>query len=821
MRKVILIQISVFLPKSFESAMKTRIVPFCSFLFFVVTILCSRSSARDTMTLSTPLLDADGATLISDGGIFALGFFSPVGSSNRYIGIWYHNINDNQTVVWVANRKHAITGRSGRLSLITDGGLTVTDGNSTAVWSSLSATVLENPVAQLLDSGNFVVSNGSSVAWQSFEFPTDTFIPGMKIGWDLTTGRNYNLTAWTSKSDPAPSGYTFGIDQSGDPQMVITYGPRLHWRGGPWNGNRFSGIEAMQRDRAAGIGFNYVTNPHQLFFSLYLIDTSIIDRVMISTFGTVQHYIWIEDRQMWTLLGFGPRDECDSVARCGPNGVCHPDGSKMCTCLQGFAGRNNSVELDGCVRITALDCVNGTDGFVNQSSVKLPDTSTATVDWSMVSLEECRVRCLRNCSCTGYAQANVSGSGNGCVLWWTNLLDIKFYAGGTGQDLFVRVAAADLPSTGAKPGHRSSVLAVIVAPALAIFLLAFIVYWVRWRKKKHGNYFDDETQEDDLDLPIYDLHTIAEATNNFSESNKLGQGGYGPVYKGKLRDGQEIAVKRLSMTSTQGAHEFKNEVMVIAKLQHRNLVRLLGCCIEARERMLIYEFMPNGSLDALLFDKAKSGLLDWKTRYNIIVGIARGLLYLHYDSRLRIIHRDMKASNILLDKDMNPKISDFGMARTFRGDDAEANTMRVVGTYGYMSPEYIMNGTFSMKYDVFSFGILILEIISGRRNRGVYNSPFHMNLVGDVWNLWKDGEALKLVDESIAHSFVATEVLSCIKCGLLCVQDQPKDRPTMNTILKMLDTDVSLLSEPSPSRFVNFRGPLESDSSTTSKSKTL
>ncbi|KAG6517932.1 hypothetical protein ZIOFF_021331 [Zingiber officinale] len=757
--------------------METRIAPFCSFLFFVTT-LCSRSTARDTLTLSTPLLDADGATLISDGGRFALGFFSPLGSSNRYIGIWYHNINHNQTVVWVANRKHAITDRSGRLSLTGDRGLTVTDGNSIAVWSSHSATVLKSPVAQLLDSGNFVVSNGSSMAWQSFEFPTDTYIPSMKIGWDLTTGRSYNLTAWTSESDPAPSGYTMSIDQSGDPQLVITDGPRRHWRGGPWNGNRFSGAEGMQRDRAVGIGFNYTTNPHQVFFSLYLIDTSIIDRLVISTSGTLQHYMWIQDRQIWTFLGFVPRDECDSVARCGPNGVCHPDGSTMCTCLPGFASRNNSVELDGCVRITALDCVNGTDGFVNQSSVKLPDTSTAMVDWSMVSLEECRVRCLRNCSCTGYAQANVSDSGSGCVLWWTNLLDIKYYDGGTGQDLFVRVAAADLPSTGAKPGHRSPMVAVIVAPALAIILLAFIVYWICWRKKKHDIYFDDDAQEEDLDLPIYDLYTIAEATDNFSESNKLGQGGYGP---GKLMDGQEIAVKRLSMTSTQGAHEFKNEVTVIAKLQHRNLVRLLGCCIEARERMLIYEKTLTTSKPSYTFtcrdslltnfadanesavtlilqaDKAKSGLLDWKTRYNIIVGIARGLLYLHHDSRLRIIHRDMKASNILLDEHMDPKISDFGMARTFRGDDIEANTMRIVGTYGYMSPEYAMNGMFSIKSDVFSFGILILEIISGRRNRGVYNSPFHMNLLSDVWNLWEDGEALKLVDESIAHSFVATE----------------------------------------------------------------
>ncbi|CAL9104084.1 unnamed protein product [Musa textilis] len=191
---------------------------------------------------------------------------------------------------------------------------------------------------------------------------------------------------------------------------------------------------------------------------------------------------------------------------------------------------------------------------------------------------------------------------------------------------------------------------------------------------------DEGTDAKDLDLPLFDLGALADATGNFSIESKLGEGGFGPVYKGKLEDEQEIAVKRLSKTSVQGIDEFKNEVVLIAKLQHRNLVRLLGCCIQGEERMLIYEYMPNGSLDSFLFDEAKGWLLNWPTRYSIIVGIARGLLYLHQDSRLRIIHRDLKASNILLDMHMNPKISDFGMARIFGGDDTEVNTKRVVGT---------------------------------------------------------------------------------------------------------------------------------------------
>ncbi|XP_040971413.1 G-type lectin S-receptor-like serine/threonine-protein kinase At1g11410 [Gossypium hirsutum] len=227
---------------------------------------------------------------------------------------------------------------------------------------------------------------------------------------------------------------------------------------------------------------------------------------------------------------------------------------------------------------------------------------------------------------------------------------------------------------------------------------------------------DLEEQEDnnergkgDLEVPLFDFQTISIATNNFSLQNKLGQGGFGAVYKGILENGQEIAVKRLSKKSGQGIDEFKNEVLCISKLQHRNLVKLLGCCIEPHERLVIYEFMPNKSLDSFIFDEKQRILLDWPKRFQIINGIARGLLYLHQDSRLRIIHRDLKASNILLNYEMTPKISDFGLARSFGEDEIEANTTRVVGTYGYMSPEYAIDGLFSIKSDVFSFGVLVLE----------------------------------------------------------------------------------------------------------------
>ncbi|WCJ42953.1 receptor kinase 1 [Euphorbia peplus] len=388
-----------------------------------------------------------------------------------------------------------------------------------------------------------------------------------------------------------------------------------------------------------------------------------------------------------------------------------------------------------------------------------------------------------------------------------------------GDDLYVRVDALELgqgvrrSSSFLAMKGKSSILIIFIPSTWLVIIIIFYFWLKKWKRarksKRRRKIFDstnilsggnelEEGSSSHQDLKFFDFSTLLAATGNFSSANKIGQGGFGTVYKGKLSSGQEIAVKRMSKSLMQGTEEFKNEVKLIAKLQHKNLVKLLGCCIKRKEKVLIYEYLPNKSLDSFLFDAKTRSMMEWEKRFDIVSGIARGILYLHQDSRLTIIHRDLKSSNILLDAKMNPKISDFGMARIFHGDQIEDRTKRVVGTYGYMSPEYGLLGKFSVKSDVFSFGVIVLEVVTGKKSSSFHHEEPSLSLIGQVWELWSEGRALEIVDSSLNGYYNSDEALRCIQVGLLCVQEDAIDRPTMSAVILMLKSEKAFPSPKQP-----------------------
>ncbi|CAH8275884.1 unnamed protein product [Arabidopsis lyrata] len=352
---------------------------------------------------------------------------------------------------------------------------------------------------------------------------------------------------------------------------------------------------------------------------------------------------------------------------------------------------------------------------------------------------------------------------------------------------------------------RSKTLIFAVVPIVAIVLVFIFLFIYLMRRKKKKTLKDNaENEFESADSLHFDFETVRVATDDFALTNKIGEGGFGVVYKGHLPDGQEIAVKRLSIHSGQGNAEFKTEVLLMTKLQHNNLVKLFGFSIKESERLLVYEFIPNTSLDRFLFDPIKQKQLDWEKRYNIIVGISRGLLYLHEGSEFPIIHRDLKSSNVLLDEQMLPKISDFGMARQFDFDRTQAITRRVVGTYGYMAPEYAMHGRFSVKTDVYSFGVLVLEIITGKRNSGLGLGE-GTDLPTFAWQNWIEGTSMELIDPVLLESYNKKQSMQCLEIALSCVQENPSKRPTMDSVVSMLSSEPESLQLPKPSQPGFFR----------------
>ncbi|KAL5223371.1 hypothetical protein ABZP36_028084 [Zizania latifolia] len=799
-------------------------MPMCSLRTYAIVLLLSWPfssihlfASDNRLVPGMPL--SPGSTIVSDDGTFALGFFSPSNPKKHYyVGIWYNNI-PKFTVVWVANRAMPITDPSSAvLALTRSSNLALSDGNGRVLWTTAKSSInisssLDTTVsteAMLDNTGNFILRTltNSAILWQSFDHPTDTLLPGMNLRLSHKTHPQQRLTSWKSIQDPSPGAFSYGADPNNLLQRFIWHGSMPHRRSPVWNSYLILGNYMDNLNSTIYMAINHDGDEVYMSFGMPTGPFTVLIRMKIDYLGKVNMLSWQSNISAWTTLYSEPAHECNVYGYCGPNGYCdNTETVSACKCLDGFVPRdegliNRRFSL-GCRRRKVLRCSHG-NNFLIYPDMKVPDKFIYARNRSF---DECTAECRSNCSCVAYAYSNISirvidGDDTRCLLWMGELIDMEKVAQG-GENLYIRI-------NGLNGNKRKTNILEIVLPAVAsLSMLICILIWICGiRGKQGGNEICSELMLGDIstsceladrkvEFPFFSFREIASATNNFSDSNILGQGGFGNVYKGTLKGNKEIAVKRLCKGSGQGVVEFKNEVFLIAKLQHRNLVKLLGCCIHGDEKLLIYEYLPNKSLDAFLFNAARNSVLDWTTRFKIIKGVARGLLYLHQDSRLTIIHRDLKASNVLLDAEMHPKISDFGTARIFGGDEQQANTTRVVGTYGYMAPEYALEGIISVKSDIYSFGVLLLEIVSGLKiSRAIDPTAGSSNLMAYAWSLWKDGKTDDLVDSSIIESCSLDEARRCIHIALLSVQNNPNARPLMSWVVSSLDNKSIELPEP-------------------------
>ncbi|KAI3730904.1 hypothetical protein L1987_62084 [Smallanthus sonchifolius] len=419
--------------------------------------------------------------------------------------------------------------------------------------------------------------------------------------------------------------------------------------------------------------------------------------------------------------------------------------------------------------------------------------------WKTLSPDSCRA-CLQNASlwiskCLPWSEGRVLNTG--CFMRYS---DTDF------------LNPIPITSRSSNTGKIIAIVVSVVSSVVVLTVALISVLYVRKRRyiqQKRKGYYDAEKMAKVLnDSSLnFKYSTIEKATGNWNEANKLGQGGFGTVYKGVLSDGREVAVKRLFFNNKFRAADFYNEVNMISSVEHKNLVRLLGCSCSGPESILVYEYLPNMSLDLFIFDESKGRELSWEKRFEIIIGVAEGLVYLHENTKCRIIHRDIKASNILLDMRLRAKIEDFGLARSFQDDKSHISTA-IAGTLGYMAPEYLAHGQLNEKADVYSFGVLILEVVTGLENNKSKTTEYTDNLPSTAWKHFKQGTVEEIFDPNLMmHVYpninFQQDGIRAIHVGLLCTQEAASLRPSMSAALKMLATPDEPLPTPSKPPFTD------------------
>ncbi|RCV21520.1 hypothetical protein SETIT_4G145900v2 [Setaria italica] len=743
-------------------------------------IMCSSSTQKQVLPpfsgSEMDYIDNNGIFLLSNGSVFGFGFVTnSVSDTMSYLLAVVHLATTS--IVWSANANSPVS-HSDNFVFDKDGNAYLQSGGSTIWTANISGKGATS--MQLLDSGNLIVfgKDSSSPLWQSFSHPTDTLLSGQSFIEGMTLVSHSNTQNMT---------YTLQI-KSGD--MMLYAGlqmPQPYWSA--LKDNRMIVDKNDNNIYSANLSsssWSFYDQSGLLQSQLVIVQQGAANTTLAAVLGNdglITFYMLQSVSSRSTLPTTVPQDSCDMPAHCKPYTICNSGTGCQCpSALSSYANCNPGIKSP----------CNSKDKF----QLAQLDSGVGYVGTSFTSpvpktnLTGCKNACMGNCSCIAIFFDQMSGN----CFHFDQIGSLQQKDGGKSSFAsFIKVSSSDRGSEQGGTDSRLTIIIVviIVGTLVVIGVLVYVGFHI-YRRRRHPPSQDDAgSSEDDGFLQTisgaptrYTYKELQDATNNFS--NKLGQGGFGSVYLGTLPDGSRIAVKKLESIG-QGKKEFRSEVTIIGSIHHIHLVKLRGFCVEGAHKLLAYEYMSKGSLDRWIFHSDEdSSLLDWDTRFNIALGTAKGLAYLHQDCESKIIHCDIKPENVLLDDNFLAKVSDFGLAKLMTREQSHVfTTLR--GTRGYLAPEWITNYAISEKSDVYSYGMVLLEIISGRKSYDPVESSEKAHFPSYAYKKLEEGDLRDIFDAKLKYNDKDERVEVAIKVALWCVQEDFYQRPSMSKVVQMLE----------------------------------
>ncbi|XP_061351053.1 putative receptor protein kinase ZmPK1 [Gastrolobium bilobum] len=786
-------------------------------LAFLLLLLLLPFQYSSSFSLSVEKLKED--VIVSPNGTFTAGFY-PVGENAYCFSIWFTKLaykhGQNATIVWMANRDQPVNGKGSKLSLLKNGNLILTDAGQFIVWTT--NTNSSNQLEFLLyDTGNLVLQeqNNGFILWQSFDYPTDTLLP------DQNFTRYMKLVSSRRESNYSSGFYKLFFDNDNvlrllydGPQVSSVYWPDpwlLAWDAGrsTYNSSRVAALDRLGKFSSSD-GFTLKTLDY---------GTVLQRRLTLDHDGNLRVYSWKKGQDMWLISGQAKQQACKIHGICGPNSVCSvdPSAGSRCRCLPGFSMVNNEDWSQGCKPNFQLPCNNNN---TESRFLFLPHVAFYGYDYNYhenYTFEQCKLLCLQLCECVGFQYDPFESASVFRCYIKSQLLNGYQSLDFTGSS-FLRLPESRTFSFEKNPIKDNSLVCSRNGTELersylndkengsVKFMLwfacglggieivcIFLVLCFLIRNRKHlGEDSKGYVLAAETGFQRFSYSELKQATKGFSQ--EIGRGAGGIVYKGVLSDNRVAAIKQL-YEANQGESEFLAEVSIIGRLNHMNLIGMWGYCAEGKHRLLVYEYMENGSLA----ENISSNSLDWGKRYSIALGTARGLAYLHEECLEWILHCDIKPQNILLDSDFQPKVADFGLSKLLHRNDLNNSSFsRIRGTRGYMAPEWVFNLPITSKVDVYSYGIVALEMITGKSPMASIQiaegaESHHERLVTWVREKRRKGSEVeswveKIIDTALGSNYDINKMEILATLALECVEEERDARPSMSQIVERLQS---------------------------------